>query len=337
MSLRCRILFLFAVFVFALCATRMVLQIARRVELIDFPSGRSSHSKPTPRGGGMAIVLGFFLALIVVSVREQLATPFVVAIGLGGGAIAIIGFVDDLRSLPAKFRIVVHIGAAIVAVWCIGTPGVRVADSELRVWALRFLGVMSIVWATNLFNFMDGIDGIAAAETVFFAGSIGGINLYLEGNSGTSMVVWALASAGLGFLIWNWPPAKIFMGDVGSGFVGFVLAVVVLYLGSENSMYFNLAIILAGVFIVDATITLIRRIVRGDRWFEAHRVHAYQHLSRRWKSHRAVTLLAVAVNLMWLLPWACVAVAFPDYANLVTVAAIVPLVALVVRIGAGVS
>ena len=284
----------------------------------------------------MAIVLGFLLALVVVTVREKLAIPLVAAIGLGGGAIAIVGFVDDLRSLPARYRIVVHILAAIAAVWLIGAPGGLGAGGGFRVWVLRALGVVAIVWATNLFNFMDGIDGIAATEAIFFAGAIGGINSYLGGSSGLSMAISALASAGLGFLVWNWPPAKIFMGDVGSGFVGFVLAVFVLYLGNANPIYFKLAIILAGVFIVDATVTLVRRIARGDRWFDAHRVHAYQHLSRRWKSHRAVTLLAGAVNLVWLLPWACVAVAFPGYANLATIAAIVPLSAWVVRIGAGV-
>jgi Fuc2NAc and GlcNAc transferase len=144
-----------------------------------------------------------------------------------------------------------------------------------------------------------------------------------------------LAAASLGFLRWNWPPARIFMGDAGSGFLGFSLAVLGLAASQHSGIPFEVWAILGGVFIVDATVTLIGRVVRGDRWFEAHRTHAYQRLARRWKSHLPVTILVMIIDVLWLLPLAIVAVKFPAHVLLLLGVALTPLVVLVIACGAG--
>jgi Fuc2NAc and GlcNAc transferase len=144
-----------------------------------------------------------------------------------------------------------------------------------------------------------------------------------------------LAAATLGFLVWNWPPASIFMGDVGSGFLGFTLAVLGLVASRHSVARIEVWMILSGVFVVDATVTLLRRLVRGDRWFEAHRQHAYQYLASRWKKHLPVTILVCAINLFWLFPWAWIAALYPAYAMWCALAALAPLVIIALLLGAG--
>jgi len=142
-----------------------------------------------------------------------------------------------------------------------------------------------------------------------------------------------LASAG--FLCWNWPPAKVFLGDVGSGYLGYVIAVLALAAARTNPVALWVWLILGGVFFVDATMTLCRRLLRGERVFEAHRSHAYQWLARRWGSHGKVTVTVIAVNLAWLLPWSVLAMKFPQYAIVSVIAALAPLALLAPLLGSG--
>jgi Fuc2NAc and GlcNAc transferase len=196
-------------------------------------------------------------------------------------------------------------------------------------------GLLALIWSTNLFNFMDGIDGIAGSETVFVAGAAAYLNFAHGGDPGLTAAMLVLAAATLGFLVLNWPPARIFMGDVGSGFLGFSLAVLGLSASRHGATPIEVFMILSGVFLVDATVTLFSRIARGDRWLEAHRSHAYQNLARRWQAHRPVTILVIVINVLWLFPWACIAAAHPDKAMLCVLAALLPLIIIALAIGAG--
>jgi len=192
-----------------------------------------------------------------------------------------------------------------------------------------------LVWMTNLFNFMDGLDGIAGSEAVFVSGA--GAWLYWRGGGGPGLTatMTCLSASCLGFLRWNWPPAKIFMGDVGSGFLGFSLGILGLAASQEGILPIETWAILGGVFFVDATVTLVRRLARGDKWFEAHRTHAYQVLARRLGRHKPVTVIVMVVNLFWLLPWAYATNLSPGNSRLYMVAALIPLVILSIMVGAG--
>ena len=162
-------------------------------------------------------------------------------------------------------------------------------------WAGGLLAVLGTVWMINLYNFMDGIDG-AATEAVTVS-AIAGIILFVTGNGGLAMVCMALAFSVVGFLIWNWPPARIFMGDVGSGFLGFVFAC--LAIASENSGALPLVVwvVLLGVFVVDATVTLIRRFINKEKLYEAHRTHVYQLAVQAGFSHKQVTVTVCLINI----------------------------------------
>jgi Fuc2NAc and GlcNAc transferase len=318
-------------------ATGLVRRFALQNALLDIPNARSSHLVPTARGGGLAIVGIFVACLALLALSRALDAGIAAALAVAGGAVAAVGYWDDRQTLSARLRFGVHLAAAGLVVWTVG----GVDDAALRAFGLHggFAGIvialLALAWMTNLFNFMDGIDGIAASEAVFIAGAGAGLCWAGGADPGLVEALLALAGASLGFLLWNWPPARIFMGDVGSGFLGFMLAALALAASRRGGIAFASWVILSGVFCVDATVTLLRRIARGDRWFEAHRTHAYQRLARRWSAHLPVTGLVIAIDALWLLPWAWTAAHHRAEAGWCVCAALLPLVCLALLAGAG--
>lgn len=330
-----------AIFAVTFTASAILVGVVRahalKKNIVDLPNARSSHSRPTPRGGGIAIVLSFLSALVALCFFRIIDARTAAILILAGGTIAGIGYLDDRRQLTAKLRLTVHVAvAALVVAQLGGIPQAELARWGLgNFWIGSVFSVLVLAWGTNLFNFMDGIDGIAASEALFMAAAMGGLG-WLDGRDfGMTVAMVSFAAASLGCLVWNWPPARIFMGDVGSGFLGFMLTALAIVACQRGSFPIEVLPILGGVFLVDATVTLLRRLVRGDRWLEAHRMHAYQHLARRWRKHRPVTLLVVAINLLWLLPWAYIANRFPAHARTCLAAALLPLVILTLSGGAG--
>ncbi|WP_410481572.1 MraY family glycosyltransferase [Pseudomonas plecoglossicida] len=328
--------FLPAVLILSLLMTAGLRRYALARSVIDIPNARSSHTVPTPRGGGVAIVLAFLLAVLVLMLAGEDQLHTLVALGGGGALIAVIGFMDDHGHIAARWRLLGHFAAA---TWMLAWTG-GLAPLSLFGWTLDMgwlgglLAAVYLVWLLNLYNFMDGIDGIASAEAI--TACLGAAWLYwLTGFAAAAVLPMLLAAAVAGFLFWNFPPAKIFMGDAGSGFIGIVLGGLSLQAAWFSPPMFWCWLILLGVFIVDATYTLIRRLVRGDKVYEAHRSHAYQFASRKYGKHLPVTLAVIALNVCWLLPIAfCVAYLGLDGVVGVIVA-YAPLIALAIRFGAG--
>ncbi len=317
--------------------TGAVRQYALR-RLLDVPNARSSHQQPTPRGGGLAIVISLVLGLVGLYGLGRLPWPLLMAL-MGLLPVAAIGFLDDHRPVPARWRFLVQIMAAVWSLeWIGGMGDVLVGQQFIHLgWAGQVMAVLFIVWMLNLFNFMDGIDGIAAGETIAVA-VLAALLLWIRQDFVLPGEGWAglmLAAAATGFLLWNWPPARIFMGDVASGVLGFVLAVLAVWSATQHSLSLVAWLILAGVFLVDATLTLLVRLFRRERWYEAHRSHAYQHAARRWGGHRLVTLSVLAVNGLWLLPNAWLAMAYPRWEVGLLVVALLPLMLAGYRLGAG--
>jgi len=272
-------------------------------------------------------VIATTAAIVALAVAGIIHRDLASALVGGGIPVAVIGFLDDRYTVSAKIRLVVHVGAAVLALVSLGVlPALRTDSSIPHLgWIGSILSVLVLVWILNLFNFMDGIDAIAASEATFIACAGAWLTLITGGPADVPVVSAALAPACVGFLLWNWPPAKIFMGDVGSGYLGFVIGVLIIAAGRENREVLWAWVILGGVFFVDATVTLTRRLLRGERIYEAHRTHAYQWLARRWGSHKRVTLTVLAVNILWLLPCAFLAAKYPDRAVWIAVASLLPL------------
>jgi len=316
--------------------TLAVRRYALSTQLLDLPNERSSHTVPTPRGGGVAIVVSFLLLVAVLGAWGFIEPRLAIAILGAGLLVATLGFMDDRSSLPARWRFLGHAAAAAwVLCWMGRVPRMPVFGTMVDLsYAGPALCGLYLVWMVNLFNFMDGIDGIASVEAITTA--LGGALLWWLTGSGTGWFV-AVLFAGCvgGFLVWNFPPAKIFMGDAGSGFLGLMVALLSLWCGQATPALFWAWFILIGCFMVDATTTLVRRVRRGERFHEAHRSHAYQYAARRAGRHLPVTLACGAVNALWLLPLAA-AVALGRLDGVLGVAiAYSPLVWLAFRYKAG--
>lgn len=298
-----------AVAALALLLTGYLRRYALARSIIDIPNARSSHSVPTPRGGGVAIVLGFLIVLPILYINGDISSDILLALLGSGGGVAVLGFLDDHGHIAARWRLLGHFGAAAWALfWLGGLPVISFFGVDLDLgWAGYFIAAFYLVWMLNLYNFMDGIDGIASIQAISVC--LGACLVYwLSGHQDLIWLPLVLSMAVLGFLYWNFPPARIFMGDAGSGFLGMVLGVLSLQAAWASTDFLWVWLILLGVFIIDATFTLLRRLLRGDKVYEAHRSHAYQFASRHLGSHLQVTLVVLAINLMWLLPIAlCVA------------------------------
>jgi Fuc2NAc and GlcNAc transferase len=305
--------------------------------LLDVPNERSSHVTPTPRGGGVAIVITVLLALPLLYALHGIQNMELLGLFGAGALAAAVGYADDRGLITLRPRLAAHFGAAIIVVGCIGVGSISnaLALSPSLSWLAAVLGTLYVVWMLNLTNFMDGIDGLASTQiiTVCLGGAL---CAYLSLHALSSAIAGALvlAFATAGFLVWNWPPAKIFMGDAGSGFLGVTLASLSLIAGNESPPLFWAWLILSGVFIVDATITLFVRIGRHEAFYMAHRSHAYQHAAQRF-THRRVTLSVALINIVWLLPLSIVATEGRVNAPLALVIAYAPLTAIAIAFRAG--
>ncbi|MDG9874326.1 glycosyltransferase family 4 protein [Pseudomonas juntendi] len=304
--------------------------------LMDIPNARSSHTLPTPRGGGLSFVVAFLLAALCMAIAGPIAPSVVVGVLGAGGLVAVIGFMDDHGHIAARWRLLGHFAAAAWGLaWLGGMPPISVFGFTLApLWLSSLFGALYLVWLLNLYNFMDGIDGLASVEAICVC--VGASLLYwVIDHAHHAWLPLLLAATVAGFLCWNFPPARIFMGDAGSGFLGMVLGLLALLAGWVNPLLFWGWLILLGVFVVDATFTLVRRLLRGDKVYQAHRSHAYQYATRHHGSHRTVTLAVAAINLGWLLPVAMVVVVFQLDGALGTLVAYVPLIVLALIYKAG--
>lgn len=301
--------------------------------LLDLPNARSSHAAPTPRGGGLAIVVVVLAAVAIAAGIGRLAAPIAFALLICGSLVAGVGYLDDARGLRAAPRLIAHFGASVAIVATLSLTGIF---AELPPIVAALLLVVGLVWSLNLFNFMDGIDGIAAAQAAFVSLASAGLAA-AQLDPIPRLIVLPLATAGacIGFLGWNWPPARIFMGDVGSGFLGFWLAALALVFHQAGVLVIWTSVILGSAFIADTTVTLLRRLARRERLHEAHRSHAYQHLARRFGRHRPVTLLVCALNLGLALPLAAASLAAPRAAPLIATGSLAVFGLLALLAGAG--
>ena len=290
----------------ALICTRWIRVYALARGVLDHPNARSSHDVPTPRGGGLAVVGAVLVALPVLFFFGMLSMTVLLAAMGAGGLVAVVGWLDDHGDVPARWRLLAHCLAAVWGLyWLGGLPPLPffVGPVDFN-WVGQILALLYLVWLLNLYNFMDGIDGIAGVEAVTVC--LGGLVLYVLAVGWVPEVhgLLLLAAAVLGFLVWNFPKARIFMGDVGSGFIGLMLGLFSIQAAWVAPELFWGWIILIGAFVVDANVTLFRRVWRGEKFYEAHRSHAYQYAARRFGSHVPVTLAFGAINLFWLLPLA---------------------------------
>jgi len=274
---------------------------ASRLGLVDIPNERSSHRIPTPRGGGLAFV---FVALAMTATAFCLlgiyVTPAMWALLAGSLIVSAVSLTDDLKRIPILVRFCAHAAGALILI----AGGGWIHEVEIPSGAVLSLGALGLpltfIWVvglTNAYNFMDGIDGLAAGHAIVASTTIAWL-AHLRGADTVGLTMVIMGGAVLGFLLHNWPPAKIFMGDVGSAFLGFTFAgwaVLTSSVYSKPLPFLAWALVMAP-FILDTVVTLVSRIVRRKRWYEAHCEHLYQRLNRLGWSHKTVTCLYLAIT-----------------------------------------
>jgi len=283
----------FSVVSAAICAvsTWLLIGIARRHALLAIPNTRSSHTVPTPTLGGIAIALPVF----VWAIWRFGADPLCFIVIGSGGALAVLGGIDDVHDLSPRLRLPIQCAAVAFAVWM---------DSFVGTWWIVACAFLSLLWSVNLYNFMDGIDGIAASQCVCFCAAV----LLLGNPQGpTNELLWVLCGAAFGFLLFNWAPARIFMGDVASGLLGLLVGVIALNLDLQRQLPLIASLLLLAGFWFDATYTLCVRIATGQPFASAHRSHLYQKCARS-VGHGRTTTMFIGFFIVWLMPlaWACI-------------------------------
>lgn len=290
-------LILFFSFLSSLVCVALFRQHAIRQKIIDIPSERSSHSVPTPRGGGLVFVAVWSGFSILAVVAGLVAWTDLLLVLPGAVFVAGIGFLDDLVSIKARWRFAVHfIAAILLPVLMLFVFGKNIFINPAMNILLIFFVVFA-VWSVNLYNFMDGTDGLASTQALFVFITVGGI-FWWYGIYSLSWLAFILSGAVGGFLVWNWPRAKIFMGDVGSGFLGYLVAAFFIIGYLVHGVPFFLGLIMYSLFLFDATLTLLRRFFAGEKWYLPHRLHAYQRLVQSGWSHQKLLCAFILVNLL---------------------------------------
>ena len=324
--------------------TYLIHQYALNKNLLDIPNERSSHEIPTPRGGGLSVVIVFLVTLLGFQQFNLilLTSHMLIGITLSSLLVALIGFWDDHQSIPAHWRFSVHIIASIIMLVCLPQlPALNLFGVTLALSIFGYLFyTLLLAWLLNLYNFMDGIDGLASSEAISVSLSAA-LLLLIQGDTQWSLILTLLSICVAGFLIWNWPHAKIFMGDACSGFLGFILGGLALMTTLDGMINLWSWFILLAIFITDATVTLSSRILRGEKWTQAHRTHAYQcyalQLIKKFEqtgleksvartyAHQQINFNLILTNIFWILPWAMMATFYPSWGVIAMIIAYTPL------------
>ena len=281
----------FVFFLLSFLLTYIIKNYAIKNSLVAKVNERSSHRIPIPHGGGIAIAITWFTGLVYLFIQNQIDNSLFYAL-MAGTIISVVSYLDDLYELSARIRLFTQAFVAIVGLYLLG----GFENLDLFFFTIKnplftnIIAFFMIIWFINLYNFLDGIDGYAGSEAIFLA--LSGYVFF----GGSHFLV--LTMSILGFLVWNWHTAKIFMGDVGSTLLGYNIAIFTLYYANQDASNFWVWIILFGLFWFDATFTLYRRYRNGEKLSKAHKNHAYQRLHQSGWRHDKIVLFSILVNLI---------------------------------------
>jgi Fuc2NAc and GlcNAc transferase len=281
------------VFLLSFTGTFIIIKVAHRKNILDVPNLRSSHTEPTPRGGGLAIVLTWYLGLLGLRYLNLLEADLFYAL-ISGSVLAVIGLLDDLYSLKPWIRMLFQVLTVIAGLYFLkGFNTIYLGSNEFTLhFIFTLIALIGAVWFVNLFNFLDGIDGYASIEAIAVASG-----MYIVTNNPIFLILILSVS---GFLLWNWPKARIFMGDIGSTQLGYILVILGIYFNNNHELNIFGWMTLTSLFWIDATITLLRRWRNKEKLSEAHKKHAYQRIVQYGFSHQKTILFALFINIIFI-------------------------------------
>ena len=276
----------------AWAGTGLILRLLQRRAILDVPNPRSSHSQPTPRGGGIAVVGSIAIVWIAWWLLDLSAGAWW-PIFAATAVLALVSWADDLRGMPVGLRLATHL-ACVVAGVSLLPENQMVLQGVVPWWLDRLVAVVAWLWFVNLYNFMDGIDGITSVETIAIGGGLILVSVVGGWEYPAGALALVIAAAAAGFLPWNWNPARIFLGDVGSVALGYLCGWLLLVAAAQG--WWSVALILPLYYLADATITLAAQVLRRERIWQAHATHFYQRAARRAASHGRISLVIATTN-----------------------------------------
>ena len=326
------ILALFCILGFSAWLTKLYRSFAINKEIISNPNTRSLHSKFKPRGGGIVFSLVSVFIITVLGVLGILSFEMLMVFGLGAFCATLFGFIDDVYDINASIKLVIQLALSIwILVWF--DVNKLTILSWLPFWVSLILCCFLLVWMINLFNFMDGIDGMAVSGTIFACLTLIVTILLSNGFSSIIIIFSLLLFSCLGFLIYNWPPASIFMGDSGSIFLGYFFGALIMIslIGGDISIWTWL--IVFSYFFGDTNVTIVMRLILSKKWYKPHRSHGYQNLARIFDNHKKVTVGVLVYNLIYILPLAVLSVVMPLKAQFFSILALSPVILLTLWFG----
>jgi len=313
-------------FAFSLVGVWWWRKIALKLNIVSVPNSRTLHTGAIPIGGGIVIAGVWLSSVTALYLGSSIEQNDYLAFLVGGGLLALVGAIDDAADIDPMFR---FCSQTLLVVWGLywlgGFPVLSFVTWSVDLgWFGFLLGVLCGLWMINLINFMDGVDGMLASGTIFICTCMGTF-LYLEGDVVFATLLFMLAASSSAFLCFNWPPAKIFMGDAGSVFLGYTLAMLVIATVRDHPTLLWVWFIVMGYFLTDTTVTLLYRIRYVRPFYGTHRHHAYQSLARRTGNHLLVTRSVLLIKVFWLLPLASLAFVFREFGPLIALLAVTPL------------
>lgn len=276
--------------------TRALLPFLKKLQLMDLPNERSNHHMPTPRGGGIAIISTIILGWLgVLWLNIPVPSSLIIAAIISGLLLAIISLKDDIHPVSPKWRLCVQL-VAVSLTLLILPKSCLLFQGMLPFFLDRLLTLFAWIWFINLYNFMDGIDGISASQTFCITLAISMLAAYGIVSTSLAFLAIIIAGAALGFLFWNWQPAKLFMGDIGSIPLGYYVGFLLLLTAYEG--YWYISLIISSYYLADSSLTLLKRVIRGKSPFKAHSEHFYQKAVKKGWSHQKIVLTIICTNLL---------------------------------------
>ena len=327
------------VFLVAVALTYIYKIIAIRFNFIAVPNNRSSHNKLIPTGGGIVIGIVYIWSFIYLLfyIEQVSAEVFQVSVGLamGGIAITIVGFIDDIFETRELTKLIIQIMLSIwnIYVFLLNIDNFVDLISNIYYWPFIFLALFILVWLINVFNFMDAIDGMALSGSIMIAWSAAFIIMLTQGNNENSIMLFLLGIICFAFLVFNFPPASIFMGDAGSLFLGYFFGGIIVKTFLDSDINFWTWVILLAHFLTETTLSTLMRIKLTKAWYKAHRSLSYQNLARILNSHKKVTIGSILFYIIWLFPLAILSCFYINLGPLLFLIAIIPVIIMVIKYG----
>lgn len=317
------IIFFISVFFINILGIIVYRSIATRLGILSYPNFRTLHELSVPRGAGIVFSSIFVIGVFVFWYFNLLSKELLFILGFGGGMATLFGFIDDIYDIRASRKLLIQI---ILSIWMLFflENGALLNESSMITFIKIPLFILFIVWMINAYNFMDGIDGMAISGALYISSTLILITLITNGSSELAIIFILLMACAGAFMLFNWPPATIFMGDSGSIFLGYLFGSIILITVMRGEISLWTWLIIFGYFFSDTTVTQLARLILVKKYFQAHRSHAYQNLARITGSHLKVTGWVTVFHIVWLLPLSIWTTLRPEIELIAVFLAIIP-------------